>query len=37
MTGPYELVVLEGVTHWIPAHAPDRLADAILARIASAR
>lgn len=37
VTGPYELVVLEGVTHWIPAHAPDRLADAILARIASAR
>ena len=34
--GPYELVVLEGVTHWIPTQAPRPLADAVLARIASA-
>ena len=33
--GPYELVVLEGVTHWIPTQAPDPLAEAVLARIAS--
>lgn len=32
---PYELVVLEDVSHWIPTHAPEPLADAILARIAS--
>ena len=35
VSGPYELVVLEGVSHWIPAQAPGPLADAILARIAS--
>jgi pimeloyl-ACP methyl ester carboxylesterase len=33
---PYELVVLDGVDHWIPTHAPEQLADAILARAASA-
>jgi pimeloyl-ACP methyl ester carboxylesterase len=32
---PYELVVLEGVSHWIPTQEPERLAAAILARIAS--
>ena len=32
---PYELVVLDGVSHWIPSHAPQPLAEAILARIAS--
>ncbi len=37
VTGPYELVVLEGVSHWVPAQAPGPLADAILARIASTR
>lgn len=31
---PYELVVLEGVSHWIPEHAPGPLADAILKRMA---
>ena len=36
VTGPYELVVLEGVSHWIPTQAPGPLADAVLARIASA-
>ena len=35
VTGPYEMVRLEGVSHWIPAQAPDPLADALLARIAS--
>ena len=33
----YELVVLEGVSHWIPTQAPEPLADAILKRIASAQ
>ena len=33
---PYELVVLEGVSHWIPTQAPEALADAILDRVASA-
>ncbi|MDQ4055348.1 MAG: alpha/beta fold hydrolase [Actinomycetota bacterium] len=32
---PYEFVVLEGISHWIPTQAPDACADAILARIAS--
>jgi pimeloyl-ACP methyl ester carboxylesterase len=34
-TGPYQLVVLQGVTHWIPAQAPDLLAEVVRARIAS--
>ena len=33
----YELVVLEGVSHWIPTEAPDALADAVMARIGTAR
>lgn len=33
---PYELVVLEGVSHWVPEEAPDALADAVLARAAAA-
>ena len=32
---PYELVVLEGVTHWIPEQAPDAAAEAILERLTS--
>lgn len=32
---PYELVVLEGVSHWIPTHAPEACADAVLARVRS--
>ncbi len=32
----YELVVLAGVDHWIPVHAPDALAEAILERVTSA-
>lgn len=30
---PYELVVLEGVSHWIPTQASEACADAILARV----
>lgn len=30
---PYEFVVLDDVSHWIPEEAPDALAKAILARI----
>lgn len=32
---PYELVVLPGVSHWIPTEAPWATADAVLARIGS--
>lgn len=32
---PYEFVELTGISHWIPEEAPDRLAEAILARIRS--
>lgn len=28
--GPYRLAVLEGVSHWIPEHAPDELAGLLL-------
>lgn len=31
---PYELVILAGVGHWIPARAPETLAEIILARVA---
>ena len=33
VTGPYEYVVLDGVSHWIPDEEPDELADAILDRV----
>jgi len=29
----YELVVLEGVSHWIPTQAPEALAEAVLRRV----
>jgi pimeloyl-ACP methyl ester carboxylesterase len=29
----YQLVVLRGVSHWVPEQAPDALADAVLGRI----
>src|SRR5690606_30524674 len=32
---PYELVVLEGMNHWIPRQAPEALSEAVLARIRS--
>lgn len=35
VVAPYELVVLLGVSHWIPTEVPDAAADAILARAAS--
>lgn len=31
--GPFELVVLDGASHWVPTQAPDLLADAILERV----
>lgn len=36
VTGPYRLVVLAGVSHWIPEEAPQPLADAILDRVRGA-
>jgi pimeloyl-ACP methyl ester carboxylesterase len=33
---PYEFVVLDDATHWIPEQRPGALADAILARTAAA-
>ncbi|HVF74269.1 MAG TPA: alpha/beta fold hydrolase [Acidimicrobiales bacterium] len=30
VTGPYRLEVLEGVSHWVPEEAPDRLAALVL-------
>jgi pimeloyl-ACP methyl ester carboxylesterase len=32
---PYQLRVLEGVSHWIPDEAPDQLAEAIVDRVRS--
>lgn len=32
---PYELVILDGVSHWVPTEAPDALAEAILERVQS--
>lgn len=37
VTGPYELVTLHGVSHWIPEEAPAEFAAAILKRIHSVR
>ena len=36
VAAPYRLVVLEGMSHWLPTQAPQALADAILDRVASA-
>lgn len=36
VTGPFELRVLEGVSHWLPTHAPQAVADAVIDRIGSA-
>ena len=33
---PYELVVLRGVTHWIPTQAPEAAAEAIIERVLGA-
>ncbi len=35
VSGPYELRVLGGVSHWIPTHAPQAVAEAVLSRIGS--
>ncbi len=35
VAAPYELVVLEGVTHWIPTQAPEACAEAIAKRAGS--
>jgi pimeloyl-ACP methyl ester carboxylesterase len=35
VTGPYRLVVLNGVSHWIPTQAAEQLAAAVLDRIDS--
>ena len=35
VAAPYELVVLEGVTHWIPTQAPEASAEAIAKRAGS--
>jgi pimeloyl-ACP methyl ester carboxylesterase len=35
VSGPYTYVVLEGVSHWIPETAPDRLNAPLLAHLAS--
>ncbi|HEX5496484.1 MAG TPA: alpha/beta fold hydrolase [Mycobacteriales bacterium] len=37
VTGPYRLVELAGVSHWVPEEAPDALAGAVLDRIAPDR
>jgi pimeloyl-ACP methyl ester carboxylesterase len=37
VTGDYRMVTLAGVSHWIPDAAPGPLAEAILARAATAR
>lgn len=33
---PFRFVALDGVSHWIPTHAPDELAEAILDRVSTA-
>lgn len=33
VTGPYRFVLLEGVTHWQPEQAPQRITDEILRRV----
>jgi pimeloyl-ACP methyl ester carboxylesterase len=35
--GPYRFEVLEGVSHWIPEEAPDRLNPLLLEHLASAK
>ena len=35
VTGPYRLEVLEGVSHWIPEQAPDRVAELLGTHFAS--
>jgi pimeloyl-ACP methyl ester carboxylesterase len=35
VSGGYQFVVLEGVTHWIPEAAPQELARLLLAHLAT--
>lgn len=35
VTGPYEFVELNGISHWIPEQAPEELATAIIERVES--
>jgi pimeloyl-ACP methyl ester carboxylesterase len=37
VTGPYRFVVLEGVDHWIPEHAADRVNELLLSHVAASR
>ena len=32
-TGPFELVVIDGASHWLPEHEPRRIAEIVLARV----
>ncbi len=34
---PYDFVVLTGVSHWIPDHAPEALVELVIARADSVR
>lgn len=33
VSGPYELHVLAGISHWVPEHAPERTAELILSHL----
>lgn len=33
VTGPYKFVILPGISHWIPEHAPEQTAELILTHI----
>ena len=37
VTGPYRFEVLEGISHWVPEQAADRLSELILEHLASVR
>jgi pimeloyl-ACP methyl ester carboxylesterase len=37
MDAPFDFVVLEGVSHWVPTEAPEQLAAAVLARVEATR
>jgi pimeloyl-ACP methyl ester carboxylesterase len=37
VAGPYRLEVLEGVGHWVPEAAPDRLAELLLGHLVEGR
>jgi pimeloyl-ACP methyl ester carboxylesterase len=35
-TGPFELVVIEGASHWLPEQHPDRVAEIVLGQVRAA-